>query len=111
MACRQTVTLLHHGNPDEALARQILGELTALPPASDMLRAVDTGERIFFAESMLALATDRGDDSSPDEGLDSLPLKWMQMDWNHVLREGNRWFDRLVTAGKTADPSRADGGL
>ncbi len=109
IACQQTVTLLHFGNLEAKLARQILQDLTEMGPPSEIVRSLDTGERLLYADTVLGLATQRdtlssltGAGGSPQFD----PSALVSIKWNYVLREGNRWYDRLVAAAKL--PTRAE---
>ncbi len=108
VACHQTVTLLGSNSLDANLAREILRELTELGPPSEVVRSLDTGERILFADTVLGLATQRDTLTSltggGGPGFD--PLPFMRIKWNYVLREGNQWYDRLVAAARL--PTRAE---
>jgi len=100
VACRGTITLLHHGElrPDEAL--QIFSDLSDLPRVSSMSRSIDQGERLFFIDSVIRMAQGKMDDQDLS-GTGGNPLPAMSLatfDWNFILREGNRWYDRFVDA-------------
>ena len=101
IALDRTVTLLQHGEIDRELAREILVDLLAVDKPCDMVMSLDVGERISYADIAVLLARD----SKQIAGLESeeSPLglgrfAGLPFDLNHILREGNRWFDRLVEA-------------
>ncbi|TWU30047.1 hypothetical protein [Bythopirellula polymerisocia] len=110
ITCPKTVILLHASNTDAQSARQILRELTEMGPASNIVRSLDTGERLMFTDLIIGLATQRDTLSSltgAGPGQVSFdPLTLVSIDWNYVLREGNRWYDQLVAAARK--PTRAE---
>jgi hypothetical protein len=96
----KTVTLLQHGELDAGFARQVLDDLMAMKGPSDMVRSLDKGERIMFADMVLTMARDGGQLTNFNYGT---PLgigyfEDLSIDWNVTLREGNRWHDKLVAA-------------
>lgn len=105
IACHDTVTFLCNPNLSADEARQILHDLTALPPFPPMADCVDHGERIVSLGMILEVATSGGgftmlDDSPASSNL----LNHVTVDWNIVLTEMNYWFDQLTAALQIADP-------
>jgi hypothetical protein len=109
IALRQTTTFLHHCKPDAELARQVLADLNAFEKPFDVVRSFGKGERLFFADTVIMLlqnkkyltSIDFGTLGGSDLNFGFTAMSW-RVDWNHVLREGNRWFDRLETAARTS---------
>lgn len=102
----RTVTLLQHGQIDRELAREILADLLAMDKPCKMARSFDEGERIFFADMVLKAVRDNNPLAIIDseEALVGLQIFFkLPVDWNHILREGNRWSDRLVAAASLSD--------
>ncbi|NOY42151.1 MAG: hypothetical protein GXP26_09985 [Planctomycetes bacterium] len=102
MACRVTVTYLQHDGLGKEEAAQILVDLQGLPPASRMAYSLDQGERLMYIDIVLRMAQGEitpgefgGDDGGPVAVMSMLAI-----DWNHVLREGNRWYDRIANAAR-----------
>lgn len=102
ITCQQTVTLLNSPDLEPKLASQILHELKEMGPSSNVVETINSGERIIFADIVLGLA-------SQPETLSSLtgiggpqfdPMALVNINWNYVLREGNRCFDQLVAAAR-----------
>ena len=100
VACRGTVALLHHGDLEPELAQQILDELSSLPELSSLKRSLDQGERLTFLDAVIRMS--HGEVEGPElMGGDGGPLQavsFVAIDWNFVLYEGNRWYDRFVAA-------------
>jgi hypothetical protein len=110
IALRQTTTFLHHCNPDAELARQVLADLNALEKPCDVVRSFGKGERLFMADTVIMLLQNDEylnvvDFGNSGGGILNFGLTAMscRVDWNHVLREGNRWFDRLHEAANEPD--------
>jgi hypothetical protein len=112
IACYGTQTLVHHGNLSVEQLQQIRRELAALPPLSGMAEAIDEGERLGTVDALVHLAV--SNDASWNEMLGitgndagGLPiLQIVSVDWNLVLRDINRWYDRLAAAIRL--PNRAE---
>ncbi|MCA9230158.1 MAG: hypothetical protein KDA57_05880 [Planctomycetales bacterium] len=100
VACRGTITLLHHGNLSVEQSRAILADLLALPRVSSMQQSLDTGERLFFLDAVLRMAQGKmqGQDMSGPGAGPLQAVSFVAIDWNHILREGNRWYDRFSKA-------------
>jgi len=100
VACQATVTLLQHDDQGTEQAVKILADLQALPPVSRMAGSLDRGERLFFIDSVIQQVEGK---ASPNEwsGIEVKSLEVLSLvaiDWNHVLREGNLWYDRFTKA-------------
>jgi hypothetical protein len=109
IALRQTTTFLHHCEPDAELARQVLADLNAFEKPSDVVRSFDKGERLFMADTAIMLTQNKnyltdmnfGTLGAENMNFGFTAMAW-RVDWNHVLRENNRWCDRLYeAAGKS----------
>ncbi len=93
-------------------SRQILErlkELQALPPMPPLADKIDLGERFVFLdcaqfirrrgfEAIESLAGEKPTKPAPQ--LDKLLASF---DWTSVLRDGNRWYDRLAAALRLKD--------
>ena len=104
VTCAGTQRLLHHAEPSESLAQQILDDLRELPPCSDIAYAIDQGERHFYLDSVVLMATGRASAGSligatGGPTVDEI-LTRIQLNWNLVLRTGNVWYDRIVAAAE-----------
>jgi hypothetical protein len=107
VALRATATLLQHGEPNATFAREVLDYLNARELPCDVVKSFDKGERVFFADTVVMIMA--GSYSAKDLGIGELgpaldAVKSVTVNWNHVLREGNRWYDRLIEA--TSKPTR-----
>lgn len=106
VACSGTQQLLHHQDLTEPLARQILAELSAMPPAVDLGTCWDEGERIFFLDVVTRVG--KGKQTVASMWADPLSegeegpgrFEACNIDWNVVLKSGNGWYDRLAAASR-----------
>jgi hypothetical protein len=110
IALRQTTTFLHHCQPDAELARQVLADLNTFEKPCDVVRSFGQGERLFMADTVIMLLQNDEylnvvDFGNAGGGIMNFGLTAMscRVDWNHVLREGNRWCDRLCEAAGKSD--------
>jgi hypothetical protein len=97
----QTIALLQQEELDTAFARQVLRDLQAMEKPCDIVRSIDEHERILFADMAILMACDPRQIAGLDYHGTSSPLATLanfRIDWNHILREGNLWYDRLVEA-------------
>ncbi|MEX2092091.1 MAG: hypothetical protein WD971_05410, partial [Pirellulales bacterium] len=95
------------------VAQQIQRDLESLPPATDLAKSFDEGERLYFLDSIVnyrnkGIGTfvaenfqfdfETGEPKEPDWSAKLLNL--ISADWNVGLEEGNRWYDRLAAAAR-----------
>ena len=89
--------------------RRLLDDVTALPPiTADIADAIDQTERFANLDCVMALYRGTG------PGMGSRPLyssKYFRaargaIDWDRILRNFNRWFDRTVDAMREPDPGK-----
>ena len=102
MACRGATVLLQSNDLTEADATQILADLQALPPVSDIAFTLTEGERLFYLDSVMHLASGKLVDEAFLVDANS-PLNLVSkvaINWNHVLRQGNQWYDRLTEVAR-----------
>ncbi|MEX2309100.1 MAG: hypothetical protein WD738_15990 [Pirellulales bacterium] len=107
MACYATETLLHLANLTVDEARQIHRDLIQLQPLSGEARSLEHHERLFALDVFVYV----GSGGEPDqlnrlvENLDLIfgPIESSSIDWNIVLRETNRGYDRLAAAVRLSD--------
>jgi hypothetical protein len=103
IAAGGTVTLLDESQLTPQQARQVLSDLQALEYFSGMARCMDGLERLSFLDIVTRFS--RGEMSRDvlvwvgDGDLLSL-LRHLRINWNVVLREGNKWYDRYVEAAE-----------
>jgi hypothetical protein len=105
MACYATATMLHHGNLTVDEARQIHNDLNRIQPVSGVAGSLEHRERIMALDA-LVYAGSTGDleqlghlDEQLGIIIELLGPK-PSIDWNVVLREVNRAYDRLTGAGR-----------
>jgi hypothetical protein len=108
LACYATATLLDHGNLTVDQARQVHRDLSQLQPLSGVVRSFEYHHRMLALDA-LVYADSTGDLEQLgelDEGL-GMMVELMgsktSIDWNIVLRETNRGYDRLASAARLED--------
>jgi hypothetical protein len=108
-ACNGTLALLDHGSLTVEQARRIHGDLAALPKFSAVARTLDQSERLAAIDAFLRLGSGGGDkmftaiSGVQDNDFGNSVFNVISVDWNFVLRETNRWYDRLAAAAKLPD--------
>jgi len=97
VAFQSTQSLLQHKDLNNDLAENILADLLQLPSVS-AAEVVDQGERLVHIDNILRMAQGKyGEKEKKDLfGKASTAIIKTGLDWNHFLREGNKWHDRLV---------------
>lgn len=108
IACDGTLTLLHHGNLTVDQARQVQRDLDALPSLAGIASSIDQGDRLSAIDAFVRVGSGgRSDIFSPLEmanpDFSNTALSIVSVDWNLVLRETNRWYDRMVAAARLPD--------
>lgn len=103
IAGQGTITMLDESQLTPEQARKVLSDLQALENFSGAADAMDNMERLMFLDTVTKVS--RGE-------LDAETMRWMgggealgyvrhvRVDWNTVLRTGNRWYDRYVAAAR-----------
>jgi hypothetical protein len=106
VACDRTVTLLHHGKLTPEQARQVQRDLAALGPFRGMAASIGQCERLMGIDAVLHIASRKAPVAAlTGGGGDELPshlISVISIDWNHVLREMNRRYDKLEAAARLA---------
>ncbi|MCS7047423.1 MAG: hypothetical protein NZO58_13785 [Gemmataceae bacterium] len=92
--------------------------LQNLPPIQPLADLIDVGQRFVYLDSVQFIhrggrvpldALNVFDAGGGFKKLDPEDLKALAVfDWENILREGNRWYDRLVTALRMKDPAARD---
>jgi hypothetical protein len=106
----------HEGVIDAQL--KLLGDnILALPPISKLADKIDNFERYTFLDATITIARDgtqalssltNGNSSSPSPALDNI-LKGVTttlIDWDHVLRSGNYWYDEFKRVNSIKSPQQ-----
>ncbi len=112
MACRGTVTLLHRGELPPKEVRQIFVALNEMSRVSSLERSSIESNRLMFIDAVIRMSKGKMDEQEiGSAGTDPLmAMSFVAFDWNFILREGNRWYDRLAeTLGKTTREQRKVG--
>jgi len=102
--------LLAHGKLSAQQCKQMARQLRELPPRPPMVDRIDSAERLMFADAVCSIARDGlqkwkllSGDPEPLSSAVVSALSRPVIDWDRVLRLGNRWYDRLVAAGRETD--------
>jgi hypothetical protein len=106
-ACDAHPALLACSALDGVRLRRWLGDLQHLPRFSSTAEKVDLADRFVFLDTVQLLRRGRPDllASGGKEPGAFQKLGLATIDWDTVLREGNRWFDRIVAALRLEDRS------
>jgi hypothetical protein len=114
VACEATVALLGDGRLTAEQARQVQSDLAALPTFSNISRCLGNTERLSALDTFLTIGAGGGAEMysavGGGEGFDSI-FNVISVDWNLVLRETNRWYDRLEAAAKLPDRRQRENAL
>jgi hypothetical protein len=106
IACDRTITLLHHGNLSPEQAQNILRDMITLQPHTKMADSIDFLERAMFLDVVTHIATGKADEILPEFAAGQTLFTVVSVDWNIVLRTGNKYYDRIGAAFRL--PSHAD---
>jgi hypothetical protein len=104
IACDRTVTFLDHVELTPEQARKVQRDLTGLPKFAAIARSLDQTERLLAIDAFIAMGS--GGELVSDIGGNDFGggvFNVVAIDWNLVLRDTNRWYDRLVAAAKLPD--------
>ncbi|MGO8691413.1 MAG: hypothetical protein ACLQLG_17455 [Thermoguttaceae bacterium] len=107
--CQAEQALLQDARLTAERIAAMRADLAKLPPPADMADKLDHAERFMYLDSTMSLARDGLGSLSRfamlTGGGDDPPLKSLMddvgrvgVDWDIVLRMGNKWYDRLVAA-------------
>jgi hypothetical protein len=106
IACDGTVTFLDQARLTTDQARQVERDLSGLPNFAVMARSLNQGERLMALDAFVRIGSGGGAEMfSGINGGDNAGSSFniVSVDWNLVLRETNRWYDRLVAAAELPD--------
>ena len=109
IACDATVSLLDHRELTPEQARLVQRDLTALPPFANVARSLDQMERAGALNAFIRVGTGGGGEmfsaisGVQDNDFGNNVFNVVSVDWNLVLRETNRWYDRLAAAANLPD--------
>ncbi|MBI1918444.1 MAG: hypothetical protein HYS12_27450 [Planctomycetes bacterium] len=108
VASKADLAFLDAAKPTEKQLRACLRDLQKLPPLPSTVDEVDLGERFLF----LDIITHRGgiqfleglSGGAPPKVPDPKAERLLDdIDWDLVLRNANRWYDRMVAAMRVKD--------
>lgn len=109
--------VVKHGKLAARQANKFRADLAALPPPPSSVDKIDNAERFMYLDCVCVIArvgpdaldalTDGVDDDLAPNAL-KRALTNSFIDWNTVLRMGNRFYDRLVAAGKMKDAGQRE---
>lgn len=94
--------------PSAKQALEYLKQIEQLPPLPDVGQHIELSERCVFLDSTLLIARG-GKDDQELFGADSWFKAWSgffkadEIEWDVVLRNGNKWFDKMATALQSND--------
>jgi hypothetical protein len=115
VASRAESAFLERARPTAKQARAYLRDLQGLPPMAPLADKVDLGERFMFLDSVMLLrrhgprfleglsATGPLKEPVPKEPDPKEQQALDAIDWDTILRTGNRWYDRMVAALRVQD--------
>jgi hypothetical protein len=116
VACEATVALLGDERLTAQQARQMQRDLAALPTFANIARCMGEAERLSALDTFLTIGSGGGAElysaiggGGNDFG-DNL-FNIVSVDWNLVLRETNRWYDRLEAAARLPDRGQRQSAL
>ncbi len=102
-ATEGTIALANSGRLAGDQARRMLLELDALGPMPDVIDAFDHGERLFMLDFVMQLYAGDTVDGTVSGRLASQKYFGTAIDWDRMLRNFNRWYDRIVAAVREPD--------
>jgi hypothetical protein len=116
IACDDTVALVDHPGLTPEQARQVQRDLAALPNFAGMARCLDQTERACALDAFVRIGTGGGGElfSAVAGGGDDVGnnvFNVISVDWNIVLRDTNRWYDRLAAAARMPDRQKRETAL
>ena len=106
IATRGQIVFLDRVQPAVAQLTQYRKDLSHLRPISSAAEQVTFTERMVYLDSVVQIACGRIEfndlDASPASGLEGFAtqLAMLSIDWNIVMRQGNRIYDRFDSALK-----------
>lgn len=100
IACRQVAQKATLRLLDQPLDRELLKTMEAtlaqMPPVPPLAQALNKYERLFFITACIRLAGHRGVGENQQD-MPGFLQSSLAVDWNEVLRRGNRTYDELVS--------------
>jgi hypothetical protein len=106
IASHGQIVFLDRVQPAAAQLAQYRKDLSSLRPIKSAVEQVAFTERMMYLDSVVQIACGRIEfndlDVSPPSGLEDFAtqLAMLSIDWNIVMREGNRIYDRFDTSMK-----------
>lgn len=116
-ACRGVAGLAHHGKLSVDQVKNFRAQLDALPKVPRVADVLDQGERYFFLDVACAAARDglqalsddviMGDGNGQSGWESTLKiLSQHAVDWDVVLKMGNKSYDRIVRVARIKEPAK-----
>jgi hypothetical protein len=117
LACASDQVLLQSVKLSAAEVAKFRADLQGLPPLPKLVDRIDVTERFAFLDGIALVAregisaadklTEDQEDPHPANSSFLNSLAGAVIDWNHVLRTGNKWYDQIVAGyGKPSRPER-----
>lgn len=111
MSFAATAALLENAELSGEQLERMRQDIATLTTRRRLAEIIDQGERLFFLECVAVLAKQglsqidsisglASDDRSQPSLKDTLAdlVGKTALDWDHLMRKGNRWYDRIVAA-------------
>ena len=110
-------SIIKNDNVTDAQLQLLDKHLRALPPISSLAGKIDVTERYMFLDTTISLARNgpqalaglnEDNSSSPSPALNNI-LKGVTtavIDWDHILRTGNYWYDEIKKVNSIKSPQQ-----
>jgi hypothetical protein len=108
-ACDATISLLDRDGLTTEQVRLVQRDLASLTPFANVANSLDQLERAGALNAFIRMGTGDGGEmftaisGVQDNDFGNNVFNVVSVDWNLVLRETNRWYDRLVAAARQPD--------
>jgi hypothetical protein len=92
---------LEHAKFDGKQLQSRLREIQALPPFSSMVEKIDVGSRFEFLDAAQAMRRGKLFTAKAKKDNDEDLRALNRLDWELIMREGNRWYGLIAAAMRT----------
>ena len=110
MTCQADVAMAHHVDLSAKRAKRFAAELVKLPLLDGLADKFDVAARYLFLDSIRTVAQSLDEISAKSAKSRAALLRPRAtnalVDWDHVSRKGNAWYDRIAAAAR--QPVRED---
>ncbi|MCG8586208.1 MAG: hypothetical protein MI757_15990 [Pirellulales bacterium] len=121
IAARSTAKFLHYAKLSDAQLKRMRSDLDKLPERVKIVDKIDTSERFFYLDAVQTIEREGpdaisgltefsggGSDSPSFEKAFKRIMLRTAIDWDLVMRRGNRWFDQMVAVGRMPTGKKSD---